>query len=65
MKKNHDVVDVECLRHAMTDRAILVSLDEDSPRVWVPLSQCEVETKGPRIVIISMPQWLAEEKELV
>ena len=32
--------------------------------VWCPKSQCEVtETRGPSI--ITMPEWLAKEKELI
>lgn len=32
--------------------------------VWVPKSQCEVtETRGPSV--ITMPEWLAKDKELI
>lgn len=63
--RRSDLVDVDCIRHAMTDNAILVSAHEDAPKVWVPLSQCEVLPKGPKIATLTMPQWLAEEKGLV
>jgi predicted RNA-binding protein (virulence factor B family) len=51
---------------AVTDMAIL--LDDGDVEVWLPLSQIESETddyeKGDEITVF-IPEWLAEEKELI
>jgi predicted RNA-binding protein (virulence factor B family) len=51
---------------AVTDLAIL--LDDGDHEVWLPLSQIESETddyeKGDEIIVF-IPEWLAEEKELI
>lgn len=65
-----DLVDIEVIKHNEDRpglRAILVSLDEDSEKVWLPMSQIEYEKKPNtrRTYIVTMPLWLAESKELV
>lgn len=61
-----DLVDLTVQLHHTTDRAVLVSLDGDRAKaVWVPLSQCEVETRPRGIVILTMPESMAIEKGLV
>jgi hypothetical protein len=60
------LVDMTVFLHRSTPRAILVSEDEESDKVWLPRSQIEIEDDsidhGP--VNITLPQWLAEEKSL-
>ena len=65
-----DLVDLLLFEHHRTDGAVLVSdtgLEKDAK--WLPLSQIEIEPapshSGGREVIVTMPQWLAEQKELV
>jgi hypothetical protein len=54
-------------RDVDTDLAILVRLDEDAKKVWLPRSEIEVEYErgSMNIATVTMPVWLAEEKELV
>jgi hypothetical protein len=63
-----DLVDIEMMVHAATDKAILVSDDGDkSSAVWLALSQieCDRSLVVGRRVVVTMPDWLATEKELV
>jgi hypothetical protein len=63
-----DLVDLTLHIHHETDAAILVSdTGEEKRAVWVPRSQVEIEKLGPRgnEAIVTMPQWLAIEKEFV
>jgi len=62
-----DLIDISCHMHHRTERAVLISDDGDSDSaVWVPLSQCEVETTSdPSIITVTLPEWLAVEKGLV
>ena len=65
-----DLVDLLLFEHHRTAAAVLVSDDgEEKSAVWLPLSQVEIESKpakvGAREVIVTMPQWLAEQKRLV
>lgn len=62
-----DLVDVAVVRHAETDRAILVSETahrEDA--VWLPKSQIEIENDGHKnFVTVTLPEWLAKDKGLI
>lgn len=65
--KSH-LVDIEVVCVARTEKAILVQLDVDAPKVWLPLSQIEVDgekedTRGT--VVVTMPERLAQEKGLI
>lgn len=61
-----DLVDVEMQLHAETEKAIRVSDDgEDENGVWLPKSQVEFVRKKGGIVVVTLPQWLAEQKGLV
>lgn len=62
-----ELVDLTLQIHAKTANAIRVSDDGDNANaVWLPLSQVEVEeTKTEGIVIVTMPEWLAQEKGLI
>jgi hypothetical protein len=62
-----DIADVECILHHMTDKAIKVSEYEGAEEVWLPLSLIEYtrDTQNPRIVTVTAPQCLLEEKGLL
>ncbi len=63
MKSN--LVDMEVRVIHMTDRAILVTAD-DEKEVWLPLSQIEVaKTAKQDRVIVTMPEAYALDKELI
>lgn len=64
-----DLIDLELYYVAETEKALGVS---DKPNgkgltVWLPLSQIEWEMKDikKRTVVVTLPEWLAIEKELV
>ena len=61
------LVDLKVLVCRDTDLAILVRLDEDAKKVWLPRSEIEVEYErdSGNIAIVTMPVWLAEEKDLI
>ncbi|TPM53239.1 hypothetical protein FJ959_22165 [Mesorhizobium sp. B2-2-4] len=60
-----DLVDIEVRSIHMTDKAILVTAD-DERRVWLPFSKIEIESTGkPNIFIVTMPESFALEKELI
>jgi hypothetical protein len=72
MTGNSDLVDLEdMVLHHETARAVLVSDEPGGEKIWLPLSQIEVEQTGRKtksrlpLVTITIPQWLAEEKGLV
>ena len=52
-------------RDEPTDQAILAMRD-DGIQVWLPRSEIEVEYKDQRHTVaeVTMPLWLAEEKEI-
>jgi|CXWL01.1.fsa_nt_gi hypothetical protein len=61
---NPDLIDILMSIHHRTDKAVLASDDGDRDNaVWLPLAQIEIEPKGQWFEI-TMPQWLAEAKEL-
>ena len=62
-----DLVDIEVVIHAETDKAIKVSNDgEKANAVWLPKSMIEIEPNlGIGIVIISLPERLALDKGLI
>lgn len=51
--------------HAETEKAILVSDDGGKTKHWLPKSQIEFEKRDDGSVEVTMPVWLAEEKEIV
>lgn len=62
--RKSDLVDIEVEVIHTTDRAVLV--DDGDRRVWLPLAQIEVGPIGQRRgATVTMPEWLAIEKELV
>lgn len=72
---NSDLIDLTLQEHARTKLAILVSDDgESKSAVWLPLSQIEVAPvagtgagtgAAKRLVLVTLPSWLAEDKGLV
>ena len=64
MPGNSDLIDIEVdLKHE-TDKAYLVS--DGDREVWVPKSQCEFEMSDtPPYGTLTLPEWLAEDKELI
>jgi hypothetical protein len=60
-----DLVDIAVVRHAETEKAILISDTGDKKdAVWVPKSQVEIEDDGQTITV-TMPEWLAKDKGLI
>jgi hypothetical protein len=63
--KTSELFELEMVKHFSTELSIRVSKHgEDSSAVWLPFSEIEVEPKGGRRVLITMPAWLAEKKGL-
>jgi hypothetical protein len=62
-----NLIDVEVLIVGETDLAIKVWLDKPVRDQWIPKSQVEIERDpgGGRLATITLPEWLAIEKELV
>ena len=58
-----DLVDVACVLKHETKAAWLIN-DGDRD-VWLPKSQCEVEVMDDKSCIVTLPEWLALEKELI
>lgn len=68
MSHRSDLVDLTLSIHAETALAILVSDDGvEKNAVWVPKSQVEIERLKPHgnEAIVTMPTWLAHDKELI
>lgn len=60
-----DVIDLELHLHHETDRAVLVSDTGDkADAVWLPKSQVEIAEWGAHHMV-TLPEWLAEERGLV
>ena len=61
------LVDIELIILRFTDAAVLVTDEEDGDEVWLPLSQIEIQSKTDHegLFEVTMPEWLAQEKELV
>lgn len=74
-----DLTDLTLALHAETDKAVLVSETGDAKKSkWLPKSQIEIERTdkfcavndqiGARkypVIIVTLPEWLAVNKELV
>jgi hypothetical protein len=59
-------VDLEVQLLHETDSAYLVTETIPELGVWLPKSQCELEETSVRgIYTLTLPQWLATEKELI
>lgn len=61
-----DIIDITVRLHHVTERAVLVSDDDDREKaVWLPLSQIEIEKTDNRTAVVTLPEWLAKERGLV
>ncbi len=61
-----DLIDISVFLHHETQGAVLVSDDGELQKAkWIPKSQCEIERQPGGTVILTLPEWLAIEKELV
>ena len=70
-----DLVDVHCLLEVERPMSVLASIEvkkngkTEKIEAWLPKSQIEIEYtgkayRGKAFANVTMPQWLAEEKEL-
>lgn len=60
-----DLVDLTLMIKHQTDKAILVYNDLKDADIWLPKSQVEVEAIDGRHSVVTMPEWLAKDKELI
>ena len=58
------MLDYDCLWVTETDKAIGVRMHEEASLVWLPKANVEYERKAGKRVIVTVPDWLAEEKDL-
>lgn len=66
--KGSEVVDVEVSVIAQTENAWKVQAWATNKTTWVPKSQAEIEWQGlttKTAAVLTMPTWLAIEKELI
>lgn len=65
MRSNIIDIDVEVVTR--TAKAVLVHTGDEGKAVWLPLSQVEIEPHEnmQRVYVLSLPEPLAIEKELV
>lgn len=66
----HDPVVLTMQLLTTTDNAILVCDDDHEEGVWLPKSKVEWERKSPiyrkpEIIEVTMPEWLAKDRELI
>ena len=54
-------ITVEILRES--ERAIFVT--DGTVEEWLPKSQIEYDDTGSNVVVITLPEWLAQEKNLI
>lgn len=57
---------VEVRKIRSTEKAVLITNGSYEDAVWLPKSQIEINESDTRgLVIITLPEWLAAEKELI
>ncbi|WP_457798125.1 hypothetical protein [Methylocystis sp. S23] len=66
MNHRSDIIDLDLHFHHETEKAILVSENgiRDAGQ-WLPKSRIEFERRADGSVVVSLPEWLAEEKGLM
>jgi len=47
-----------------TEKAVMVT-DDGKRHIWLPRSQIEIDMKDDELAEITLPEWLAKEKELI
>lgn len=60
MKKNHNIIEVEVTVKHSTEKAWLVESHNTGKTAWVAMSVGELDGNT-----LQLPEWMAEEKELV
>ena len=63
-----DLIDVTLQLHHKTDKAILVSDDGNRAKaIWLPVAHIEMEPMPGKagIVVVTLPEWLANDKGLI
>lgn len=60
-----EIVDIDVVLHHRTERAVLVSETDDSEKMWLPLSQIEIEHGSGDCWRVSAPEWLLRNKGLI
>lgn len=66
MRKPNKLVDLSLHIHHETEKAILISLNGNREKAtWLPKSQIEYEEDRHGGVEVTIPEWLAKEKELI
>jgi hypothetical protein len=65
MKKNHDIITLNCDIRGETDKAFLI--EAEMGQAWFPKSQVEVERGGGErgTDSVEMPEWLAIDKGII
>ena len=64
--REQELYDIVGQIHAETEKAILFSDDGDKNNAqWLPRSQIEIEQRPSGVFKVTMPAWLAKEKEFV
>lgn len=58
--KNHDIIEVSVIIKHETEKSILVDNLKGKP-IWLPKSQIEIQNANE----ISLPEWLALDKDLI
>lgn len=58
-----DIIDLKVQILHERDKAILV--DDGDRKVWLPKSMIEFEPDAGTLSIVSLPEWLARDKELI
>jgi len=59
-----DLVDIACTLLRETEKAYHLDCGNAAP-VWLPKSQCEVDVDKLGNGTVTLPEWLAIEKELI
>lgn len=62
-----DLIDIEVIFQAATDRAYCVREFEGGEDIWLPKSKCQIdgEEKRGAVVPLTAPEWLLMEKGLI
>jgi hypothetical protein len=63
MSGKSDVIDISVELKAKTPKAIRVY--DGTIECWLPLSQIEYEVNRDGTYTVTLPEWLAKEKELI
>lgn len=59
-----DLIDIDVVLVHKTDKAWLIR-DADGNDIWIAKSQAELDQSKPGKWVLTLPQWLAEQKELI